>query len=759
MVSLPWSIHPNEWVIVQILLKISLTSHACTDATHYFYRRVNHSKPHDLLYQLSIVAIFLYGCFLMFLFIYSLVQLNLAIKYSKFRNAQKKKPTLTGDQWPVVTVQLPVFNELYVVERLIEAICQFEYPAGKLEIQVLDDSTDESFDVAARKIEEMQKQGIDIKHVKRPKREGYKAGALAYGLDICRGEFVAIFDADFIPRKDFLLQTIPHFFHNEKIGVVQTKWEHLNEEYSLLTRLQAFGLDAHFTVEQVGRNNGEHFINFNGTAGVWRKATIYDAGGWESDTITEDLDLSYRAQLRGWEFVYLPMIGSPSELPAEMNALKAQQFRWTKGAAECTVKNLPKVLNAKHLTFGQKVHGSFHLMNSVVFLCILGTSILSVPMLIIKNTFGDLEILFKIATVFMVSFFFLGFFYWISRPEKNFFKRLLNFLWEYPTFLSVSMGLSLHNAVAVMEGFTGKKSSFVRTPKFAISGKKSGTWKDKKYRAIKVSPLTLLEFTLFLYFSFGIYYAFTMTGRREQPLTQLTAASAELSGKDFWFSYFSGDDRPGKPGHTLRVIASDAGSGTIESKLTGWKKNVQWKANETIEIILPVDSVATASGNSFFVGTMHWDSNENVKLELLKEPKATDDLQMIRPASAFAANYSVPASSNKRESITEVSLLAVEDSTVVIVTPSTELFNGNPANQSYRLLMNKGDIHNILAKDDQDLAGTTIQNANDVTVTKAFGCYGGAAPRSRDFGLLPFHIMLAMGYAFVTFYSLKHAKA
>ena len=711
-----------------------------------------------MLYNLSIVAIFLYGCFLIFLFIYSLVQLNLAIKYTKFKNARKQIPKLTDDQWPVVTVQLPVFNELYVVERLIEAICQFEYPAGKLEIQVLDDSTDESFEVAAKKIAEMQKAGIDIKHVKRPKREGYKAGALGYGLDICRGEFVAIFDADFIPRKDFLLQTIPHFFHSDRIGVVQTKWEHLNEEYSLLTRLQAFGLDAHFTVEQVGRNSGEHFINFNGTAGVWRKSTIYDAGGWESDTITEDLDLSYRAQLRGWEFLYLPMIGAPSELPAEMNSLKAQQFRWTKGAAECTVKNLSKVLNAKQLTLGQKIHGAFHLMNSVVFLCILGTSLLSVPMLIIKNTYGDLEILFKIATVFMVSFFFLGFFYWISRPEKNFFKRLLNFLWEYPTFLSVSMGLSLHNAVAVMEGFTGKKSSFVRTPKFAISGKSAGTWKDKKSRAIKVSPLTLLEFTLFLYFSFGIYYAFTMTGRREMPLTQLASATTAASGEEFWFTYFSGDDKPGKPGHTLRITSSNKGSGKIESKLTGWSKTVTWNANETAFVELPVDSVATQNNNIFFVGTMHWESSTPVTLDLLQEPDAQDQAQSIRPETAFEKAYTVPEGESKNESITEVSLLATEDSTLVTVTPTTELFNGSPANTPYTVLLNKGDIHNILAKDDQSLSGTSIANAKGTSTEKSYGCYGGAAPRARDFGLLPFHIMLALGYAFVTFYSLKHAK-
>jgi hypothetical protein len=378
-------------------------------------------------------------------------------------------------------------------------------------------------------------------------------------------------------------------------------------------------------------------------------------------------------------------------------------------------------------------------------------------MLLIKNTYGDLEILFKIATVFMVSFFFLGFFYWISRPEKNFFKKMLNFLWEYPTFLSVSMGLSLHNAVAVIEGFTGKKSSFVRTPKFAISGKTSGTWKDKKYRAIKVSPLTLLEFTLFLYFSFGIYYAFTMTGRREQPLMQLSAATTDSAGNEFWFTYFSGDDKPGKPGHTLRISAVTSGSGLLESKLTGWKKSISWKANEPVLVSIPVDSVATPSDISFFVGTMHWMSAEKVKLELLKEPDS-EEAQVIRPENAFTASYTVPEASSKSESITEVSLLATQDSTLVTVIPTSELFNGSPANQAYTVLMNKGDIHNILAKDDQSLAGTTIENAEGTSLEKSYGCYGGAAPRSRDFGLLPFHIMLALGYAFVTFYSLKHAR-
>lgn len=482
---------------------------------------------------LAIVAIGLYGFFLVFIFFYSLVQLNLGVQFVRKKDRKREKPVIKEEDLPHVTVQLPVFNEMYVIERLINAVCEFDYPRDRFEIQVLDDGNDESVEIAARLIEEKQKQGIDIQHIRRPNRVGFKAGALAYGLEICKGEFVAIFDADFVPRKDFLRQTIPFFYSGNKIGVVQTRWEHLNEDYSILTRLQAFGLDAHFTVEQIGRNYSNHYINFNGTAGVWRKAAIYDAGGWESDTITEDLDLSYRAQLQGWNFVYLPAIGSPSELPAEMNALKAQQFRWTKGAAECTRKNLGKVLKAKDMGFAHKVHASFHLMNSLVFLSILGTSILSLPMLFIKHYFdgwhyfhgvklNDYSMYFAIASAFLVSFFILGFFYWVSRPPQPFFQKLGRFVIDFPLFLAVSMGLSLHNAVAVIEGLTGKKSAFVRTPKFAISTGKQGTWTDKKYRAIKISPLTVLEFIMLLYFASGLVWPFILRASEPDAATRLT---------------------------------------------------------------------------------------------------------------------------------------------------------------------------------------------------------------------------------------------
>ena len=457
---------------------------------------------------MELLIIIAYGLFLSFIFLYSLVQLNLAISYKRYKkNGAGKFPDMPADKdLPMVTVQLPVFNELYVVERLIDCVAQLDYPADKLEIQVLDDSTDESFEVGARKVAEWKAKGVNILHIKRPERVGYKAGALAYGLTISKGEFTAIFDADFLPKPEFLRITIPYFLSDENIGVVQTKWEHINQSFSVLTKLQAFGLDAHFTVEQMGRNRSGHFINFNGTAGVWRNKCIEDAGGWQADTITEDLDLSYRSQLKGWKFKYLVDFCSPAELPAEMNALKSQQFRWTKGAAECAVKHLPRVIKQKKLGFGTKIHALFHLMNSFIFICVFCTAILSVPMLLIKAKSTEYDVFFNAASLFLLSFVILAYFYWMSYETVKKYKWV-NFIREFPLFLSVSMGLSLHNSVAVIEGYIGKKTPFVRTPKFAINDEK-GSWSNKKYRAFKTNPLTFFEGILTLYFASGVVMAF-----------------------------------------------------------------------------------------------------------------------------------------------------------------------------------------------------------------------------------------------------------
>lgn len=453
----------------------------------------------------------IYSLALSLIFCYSIVQLHLAFLYLKNRSKLVKNiiPKINAEELPIVTIQLPTFNELYVVERLIDCIVQLDYPKEKLEIQMLDDSTDETTSIISNRITRYQKQGIDIQLIRRPERTGYKAGALKYGLEIAKGKFIAIFDADFLPNKDFLQKTIPFLVKDEQLGVVQTRWEHLNKHYSTLTELQAFGLDAHFIVEQGGRNGGGHFINFNGTGGVWSKECIYDAGNWESDTLTEDLDLSYRAQLQGWKFKYLEDVCAPAELPATMNALKSQQFRWNKGAAENTVKNMKRVFQNK-LSIGTRIHSMFHLLSSTVFIPVFISALVSVPLVVAKRQItGDFTIIFQLASVFLLSFFILIFFYGVAYFRINKFSILLliKFLCRFPLFMSLSMGLSLHNSLAVIEGYSGKKSPFIRTPKFNIK-EDSDTWKKNIYRAKTMSPLTLLEGILGLYFAFGIYLGF-----------------------------------------------------------------------------------------------------------------------------------------------------------------------------------------------------------------------------------------------------------
>ena len=285
---------------------------------------------------LQYITITIYSISLILIFLYALAQLNLLFNYLSAQKKEDNSPQFDlskSEEVPFVTIQLPVFNEMYVMERLLDNIVKLKYPKEKLEIQVLDDSTDESVETTALQIKKLQEQGIDIQHICRTNRQGFKAGALKEGLKTTKGEIIAIFDADFLPEEDWLLKTVP-YFKDEKIGVVQTRWGHINRNYSTLTKIQAFALDAHFTLEQVGRNSKGHFINFNGTAGLWRKECIYDAGNWEGDTLTEDLDLSYRAQLKKWEFKYLENVETPAELPVIISAARSQQFRWNKGGAE-----------------------------------------------------------------------------------------------------------------------------------------------------------------------------------------------------------------------------------------------------------------------------------------------------------------------------------------------------------------------------------------------------------------------------------------
>jgi cellulose synthase/poly-beta-1,6-N-acetylglucosamine synthase-like glycosyltransferase len=362
-------------------------------------------------------------------------------------------------------------------------------------------------DQTASIIAELQKTGLDIQHIRRENREGFKAGALKEGLKIAKGEFIAIFDADFLPDSDWLKKTVP-YFKDEEIGVVQTRWGHINRDYSTLTRIQAFALDAHFTLEQVGRNAKGHFINFNGTAGIWRKECILDAGNWEGDTLTEDLDLSYRAQLKNWKFKYLEDVETPAELPVVISAARSQQFRWNKGGAENFRKTVLSVIRAKNIPLKTKFHGVMHLLNSSMFLCVFLVAILSIPMLYIKNSYGHLGWIFEVTSFFIISTIILFICYWFTYKsiQGSSLDNFVDYIKLFFTFFSVALGFSLHNSVAVLEGHMGKRSEFVRTPKFNIQNL-ADSWKGNKYLVKKLSPNTILEFGLMVYFLFGMYSA------------------------------------------------------------------------------------------------------------------------------------------------------------------------------------------------------------------------------------------------------------
>ena len=461
-----------------------------------------------------LAIIIVYTLALTIIFLYSLSQLNLLFSYLKSKKTtQKTEPKFdleNSNEIPKVTIQLPIFNELYVIERLLDNIALLDYPKEKLEIQVLDDSTDESVNTTAKKVSELKAKGLDIKHIHRSNRKGFKAGALKDGLVEASGEFVAIFDADFLPEPDWLQKTIP-YFKNPKIGVVQTRWGHINRNYSLLTKIQALSLDYHFTMEQSGRNFKKHFINFNGTAGIWRTSCIEDAGNWQGDTLTEDLDLSYRAQLNQWEFKYLEDVVTPAELPMIVSASRSQQFRWNKGAAENFKKTYKRVLQCKKTPWKTKLHSFFHLLNSSMFILILLMAVLSVPVLYIKNQNPILNLYFNITSIFALSsvIFFVN--YWVSYKNIHGggFRNFWQYIGLFLTYFSVAMGFSLHNSIAVLEGHLGKKSDFIRTPKFNMK-KLSDKWQGNKYINKNISKHTIFEALLMCYFAFALYSGITM---------------------------------------------------------------------------------------------------------------------------------------------------------------------------------------------------------------------------------------------------------
>jgi cellulose synthase/poly-beta-1,6-N-acetylglucosamine synthase-like glycosyltransferase len=421
--------------------------------------------------------------------------------YLYMKNKDRRPEPVGLDQLPKVTVQLPIYNEMYVADRLIDAVCQLRYPRELLEIQVLDDSTDETRIVAERAVMRNAADGVDITYLHRTDRTGYKAGALEAGMRVAKGEFIAIFDADFIPSADFLERTVP-YFGDARIAMVQARWGHINQDYSLLTKIQSILLDAHFVLEHGGRNRAGCFFNFNGTAGIWRAAAIADAGGWQHDTLTEDLDLSYRAQLRGWKFIFLPDLVAPAEVPVEMNSFKSQQHRWAKGSIQTCRKLLPQILRA-NLPLGVKAEAFFHLTANFNYplMCVL--SMLLGPSMAIRYNMGWYEMLIIDVPLFFAATASVANFYMVCQRELH--TDWMTRLKYLPFLMSVGIGLTVNNTRAVFEALFNQQSEFARTPKYRIEGR-GDEWIGKKYRqSFVVQPM--IEIGLGLYFTATVFYA------------------------------------------------------------------------------------------------------------------------------------------------------------------------------------------------------------------------------------------------------------
>ncbi len=452
---------------------------------------------------MTVVFFSFYFLLLLIPAIFGLHRYYLVYLYYRTRNREPKAPLFSElPEIPHVTVQLPIYNERYVVRRLIEAVCRFDYPRDKFEIQVLDDSIDETVSIVAREVESYRRQGYCIEHLRRENREGFKAGALNEGLKNARGEFLAVFDADFIPAPDFLKKTIPHFCRGGNIGMVQVRWEHLNRDYSLLTQAQSVLLDGHFVIEHTARNRSGCFFNFNGTAGVWRRECIETAGGWSGETLTEDIDLSYRAQMVGWNFVYLDGVVAPAELPVDVNALKTQQHRWAKGSVQVARKLLPKILTGPY-PLKVKVEAFFHLASNLNYLLIALVSFLMPFSLYLRRQEGWDGFLWIDLPFFLSATWSVSVFYYHSQKQvrEGWISRVL----YIPFSLALGIGLCVNNAKAVVEGLINKQSEFTRTPKYAVIHK-GDTWKEKIYRG-KLNVVSLIEVVLMLHFTAAMIYA------------------------------------------------------------------------------------------------------------------------------------------------------------------------------------------------------------------------------------------------------------
>ena len=447
--------------------------------------------PTALLYLLVVGLLFVFGVNFFYLTYLSV----------RARKPDPAPPFPALEEWPSVTVQLPIYNEMYVAERLIRAAAGLDYPAGQLEIQVLDDSTDETVEIVADLVRRLRDSGVDILHLHRGERTGYKAGALAEGFARARGEFFAIFDADFLPPADFLKRTIP-VFQEERVGFVQTRWGHLNRDYSFLTRLQSLAIDAHFMVEQFARFRGGYWFNFNGSAGVWRRDAIEQAGGWQADTLTEDLDLSYRAFFKGWQGRYLRDVEVPAELPPSFSAYRRQQLRWARGSLECAARHLPTIWGGD-LPLALKLEASLHLFGYGVHLLLFGLAALYPLVLLLSIKYGSLVSLFGLALFFSLTTFAPTLFFLAGQQQlgRRWWKALPAVL-----FLSaLGAGMMLNTVRALAQIFRRVQIGFERTPKMGLTSR-GESWIGGRYQ-IKLDPIVFSEVAFALFNLFTVLLA------------------------------------------------------------------------------------------------------------------------------------------------------------------------------------------------------------------------------------------------------------
>ena len=461
----------------------------------------------------EVVIVLIYAICLLTVLLFAITQVFLFLKFREARSQVIKNELSAfslNDHLPRVTIQLPLYNEQNVVQALLEHVAAIEYPRDRLDIQVLDDSTDDTSALVQSLVAGFSARGIEMIHLKRNNRDGFKAGALKAGLSQARGEFIAIFDADFLPQRDWLLRSMP-YFNDAKIGVVQTRWGHINRKTSILTRVQAFALDLHFSLEQMGRQASGVFMNFNGTAGIWRKSCIEDAGNWSGTTLTEDLDLSYRAQLKGWEIVYRPDIITPAELPQTVQAARGQQFRWNKGGAQNFKQLVRPLWRNKEISSKEKLFGTAHLFSSSLFFLVLLLIVLSVPLLWIKNSHPGWTWIFYLFQVFGLTTLLLM---WAYTGSYKLINTAQNVSWpaaivDFIIFFTLAIGLCANNAIAVIQGHLGVITPFVRTPKFNAGADKrdQGPKPWANYSSGGQFLPAALEFFLMIYALIGLFLA------------------------------------------------------------------------------------------------------------------------------------------------------------------------------------------------------------------------------------------------------------